>query len=132
MLLALNLPLVPLWAKILLIPRPYLYAGILFFATIGVFAVNGSTIDLWVVLCIGLIGFMMRRFGLPVVPFVIGAILLPRAETSLRRALQLSNGELSGLFNTALAVIVYLLVLAILLAPLVARLIARRHIRTAN
>jgi putative tricarboxylic transport membrane protein len=125
MLLALNLPLVPLWAKILKVPRPYLYAGILFFATIGVFAVNASPVDLWVVLGIGALGFMMRRFGLPVVPFVIGAILLPRAETSLRRALQLSDGAISGLF-TPFSVVVYLLVIAILVAPPAVRLLSRR------
>ena len=46
-------------------PRPYLYAGILLFATLGVYAVNGSTVDLWLLLAIGCLGFAMRRFGLP-------------------------------------------------------------------
>jgi putative tricarboxylic transport membrane protein len=130
MLLALNLPLVPMWAKILKVPRPYLYAGILFFATIGVYAVNASTVDLMVVLGIGAIGFMMRRFGLPIVPFVIGVILLPRAETNLRRALQLSDGAVSGLF-TAFSVTVYLIALAILFAPLVGKVLARGRTRPA-
>ena len=99
-LLALNLPLAGVWARLLHIPRPYLYAGILFFASIGAYAANTSTFDLWLLLVIGLLGFFMRRFGLPVVPAIIGIILGPVAEEQLRRALQISNGELSGLYDT--------------------------------
>jgi putative tricarboxylic transport membrane protein len=127
MLLVLNLPLAPLWAKLLKIPRPYLYAGILFFATIGAYAVNASTVDLWVLLGIGAIGFMMRRFGLPIVPLIVGVILIPRAERQLRRALQLSDGHvISGLVNSWFTVIVYLIVIGIVATPIVAAL-ARRH-----
>ena len=64
LLLLLNLPLAPMWAKLLRIPRPYLYAGILFFASMGAYAVNGSSFDLILLLVFGLIGFGMRRFGL--------------------------------------------------------------------
>ena len=65
LLLALNLPLAPLWAKLLRIPRPYLYAGILFFASIGAYAVNVHLRPV-VLLVIGALGFVMRRYGLPV------------------------------------------------------------------
>ena len=99
LLLILNLPLAPLWARLLRTPRPYLYAGILFFASVGAYAVNASTIDL-IILVIGLLGFAMRRYGLLVVPAIIAVILGPRAEQQLRRALQLSNGEISGLWST--------------------------------
>ena len=67
-LLVLNLPLAPVWAKLLRIPRPYLYAGILFFASLGAYAANASTFDLFLLLVIGVLGFMMRRYGLPVLP----------------------------------------------------------------
>src|SRR5687767_1086396 len=76
-LLALNLPLASIWAKLLLIPRPYLYAGILFFASIGAYAANSSTFDLFLLLAIGALGFMMRRYGLPILPCIIGVILGP-------------------------------------------------------
>ena len=62
-LLVLNLPLAPLWAKLLRIPRSYLYAGILFFASLGAYAANASTFDLFLLLVIGALGFMMRRHG---------------------------------------------------------------------
>ena len=127
MLLVLNLPLAPMWAKLLQIPRPYLYAGILFFATIGSYAVNASPVDLALLLVIGALGFMMRRFGLPVVPLIVAVILLPRAERQLRRALQISNGDVGGLVNTPFAVIVYLLIVSLLLLPLVRRIVLNRR-----
>jgi putative tricarboxylic transport membrane protein len=116
-LLALNLPLAPMWAKLLRIPRPYLYAGILFFASIGAYAANTSTFDLWLLLLLGALGFGMRRFGLPVVPAIIGIILGPTAEEQLRRALQISDGSVSGLFNTWFSKIVYGVVLLVLVIP---------------
>ena len=93
LLLVLNLPLAPLWAKLLRTPRPYLYAGILFFATLGAFAVNLQPLDLALLLVFGLMGLMMRRFGLPVLPLIIGVILGPRIERQLRQSLQLGGGD---------------------------------------
>jgi putative tricarboxylic transport membrane protein len=128
LLLILNLPLAPLWARLLKTPRPYLYAGILFFASVGAYAVNASTIDLIILLIIGLLGFAMRRYGLPVVPLIIAVILGPRAELQARRALQLSNGELSGLWNTPLSKVIYLIIAIVLLWPLIGRFLLRgRH-----
>jgi putative tricarboxylic transport membrane protein len=136
LLLVLNLPLAPLWAKLLQIPRPYLYAGILFFASMGAYAVNGSSFDLILLLGLGLIGFGMRRFGLPVLPLIVGVILGPRVEEQGRRALQLSSGEARGLFGgidvatgafrlSAVAIVVYLIIALVLLWPLVFALIRR-------
>jgi putative tricarboxylic transport membrane protein len=128
LLLILNLPLAPLWARLLKTPRPYLYAGILFFASVGAYAVNASTLDLIILLVIGLLGFAMRRYGLPVVPLIIAVILGPRAELQARRALQLSNGELSGLWNTPLSKVIYLIIAIVLLWPLIGRFVLRgRH-----
>jgi putative tricarboxylic transport membrane protein len=126
MLLVLNLPLAPVWAKLLTIPRPLLYAGILFFASLGAYAVNGTIVDLIVLFVIGLLGFMMRRFGLPVVPAIIGVILGPRAEVQLRRALQISDGQISGLFNTWFSIMIYVIIAIVLLWPLINRFIIRR------
>jgi putative tricarboxylic transport membrane protein len=84
-------------------------------------------IDLIILLVLGLLGFMMRRYGLPVVPAIIGVILGPRAELQLRRALQISNGELSGLVDSPLAIIIYAVILLILLWPLLNRFVLRRR-----
>ena len=119
LLLLLNLPLAPLWAKLLRIPRPYLYAGILFFACVGAYAVSGQAVDLLVLLGIGLVGFVMRRYGLPVLPAIIGVILGPDAELQLRRSLQIADGDVTTLFSTPLAITVYTIIAALLLYPVI-------------
>ena len=125
LLLVLNLPLAPLWAKLLRTPRPYLYAGILFFATLGALAVNVQALDLALLLVFGLLGLMMRRFGLPVLPLIIGVILGPRIERQLRQSLQLGGGDWTSLFTEPVAIIVYILIVALLVTPLILRLLHR-------
>jgi len=125
LLLVLNLPLAPLWAKLLQTPRPYLYAGILFFAALGALAVNLQPLDLALLLVFGLLGLMMRRFGLPVLPLIIGVILGPRIERQLRQSLQLADGNWIGLFTEPVAIITYVLMAILLLLPLILRLMHR-------
>jgi putative tricarboxylic transport membrane protein len=136
LLLVLNLPLAPVWAKLLRIPRPYLYAGILFFASMGAYAVNGSPFDLILLLALGLLGFGMRRFAIPVLPLIVGVILGPRVELQGRRALQLSSGDPKGLIGSVdvatgqfvisvLAVVVYVIILIVLFWPLLFKVIRR-------
>lgn len=125
LLLLLNLPLAPVWARLLRIPRSYLYAGIVFFASMGAYAVNAQPLDLFLLLTLGLIGFGMRRFGLPVLPLIVGVILGPRAELQGRRSLQLSGGELSGLLGGPVSYVIYTVIVLVLLWPLVRRYIVR-------
>lgn len=80
MLLALNLPMIGLWIKLLKIPKPYLYAGILIFATVGVYGMRQSAFDLFLLYGIGVLGVVMRRFDFPTAPVVVGMILGPLAE----------------------------------------------------
>ncbi len=77
MLLVLNLPLVGLWVKLLKIPKPQLYAGILIFATVGAYGMRQSAFDLVLLYGIGLLGVVMRRFDFPTAPVVVGMILGP-------------------------------------------------------
>ena len=125
LLLLVNLPLAPLWAKLLRTPRPYLYAGILFFACLGALAVNVQPLDLALLLVFGLLGLMMRRFGLPVLPLIIGVILGPRIERHLRQSLQLGGGDWSSLFTEPVAIIVYVLMVILLSMPLILKLMHR-------
>ena len=136
LLLLLNLPLAPVWAKLLRIPRPYLYAGILFFGSMGAYAVNGSPFDLILLLALGLLGFVMRRFGLPVLPLIVAVILGPRVELQGRRALQLSSGEWRGLFGSTnpatgefelspIAITCYAIIVLILIWPWLFKAIRR-------
>ncbi|HET6561645.1 MAG TPA: tripartite tricarboxylate transporter permease [Marmoricola sp.] len=107
LLLALNLPMAPLWAKLLRTPRPYLYAGILFFASLGAYSVNFQWFDLLLLLVFGLLGLLMRRFGIPVLPLIIGVILGPTLEYQLAQALAISSGDVSTLWSEPVAVVVY-------------------------
>jgi putative tricarboxylic transport membrane protein len=93
MLLVLNLPLVGLWVKILSIPAPLLYGGILVFATIGTYGISQSPIDLILLYLIGGIGYLMRRYDFPTAPVIIGMILGPLAEQEFRRAMGISQGD---------------------------------------
>ncbi|WP_167041145.1 tripartite tricarboxylate transporter permease [Salinibacterium sp. ZJ454] len=110
-LIVLNLPLVGIWVKLLQIPRPYLYAGILTFAVFGAYAVNFGVVDILILLIIGVLGFFMRRYGYPIAPLVVGLILGPMAEQKLRQALQLSQGDLSTLVTQPFAIACYVVLI---------------------
>ena len=126
LLLVINLPMAPLWAKLLQIPRPYLYAGILFFASLGAYSVNFQAFDLALLLGFGVLGLAMRRFGIPVLPLIIGVILGPRLEEQLTQALALSQGDVSTLWSEPVAVLCYLLVALGLVGSVVAGVRRRR------
>jgi putative tricarboxylic transport membrane protein len=126
MLLVLNLPLVGLWVRLLAIPQPLLYAGILVFATLGVYSLNNSTFDLVLLFFVGGIGYLMRRFDFPVAPCIIGLILGPLAEEQFRRALSISQGDLSVFVTQPIAATLLAVAALCLIGPLVLRLRQRR------
>ncbi|WP_082046194.1 tripartite tricarboxylate transporter permease [Arthrobacter sp. L77] len=113
MLLVLNLPLVGIWVKILQIPRPYLYAGILVFAVLGAFSVNFTPIDVIILLIVGILGFFMRRYGYPIAPMVVGLILGPIFESQLRRSLAISQGDPVALIQSPVAATIYVVLIVI-------------------
>ena len=117
MLLVLNLPLVGLWVKVLHIPAPLLYAGILVFATIGTYGISNSPIDLVLLYILGVVGFLMRRFDFPTAPVIIGMILGPLAETEFRRAMTISDGDYSVFFTQPLSATLLALAALGLLGP---------------
>ena len=121
MLLVLNLPMVGLWVKLLKIPRPQLYAGILIFATVGVYGMRQSSFDLFLMYGLGLVGVAMRRYDFPTAPVIVGLILGPLAEAQMRNALSIGQGSWSVFIErpmsaTLLAVVVLVLVTPRLLA----------------
>ena len=117
MLLILNLPLVGLWVRLLSIPAPLLYGGILVFSSLGVYSLNRSTFDLALLLIMGVIGYLMRRFGFPTAPCIIGLILGPLAEENMRRALSISQGDWSVFATHPISLVLLLLSAAMLLLP---------------
>jgi putative tricarboxylic transport membrane protein len=117
LLLVLNLPLVGLWVRLLAIPTPWLYAGILVFATMGTIAAKPSVVELSMLVAFGVLGFLMRRFDYPVAPVVVGLILGPVAESQLRRALQISLGDPMVLLESPMSATLLGIALLALIAP---------------
>jgi putative tricarboxylic transport membrane protein len=92
-----------------------LYAGITTFALLGAYALNNSTFDLQVALAVGLIGFFFRRFGVPITPLIIGAILGPLSELYFKRSLQISQGDWGILIDGTFPKVIYgILILVII------------------
>ncbi|MEW2014991.1 tripartite tricarboxylate transporter permease [Rhodococcus sp. SBT000017] len=125
-LLILNLPFAPLWAQLLKIPKNYLYAGISVFAALGVYASSASIVDLIFMLGLGIVGFMMRRYDIPLAPVLIAVILGPLAEESLRRALAVSEGDPSILVGSAITIVLYALMIIAVVFSIVSKVRARK------
>jgi len=124
MLLVLNLPMVGLWVKLLKIPKAPLYAGILIFATVGVYGMRQSAFDLYLMLGLALIGVVMRRFDFPTAPVIVGLILGPLAEAQMRNALSIGQGSWMVFLERPMSATLLAIVAAVLLLP---RVIAWRR-----
>ncbi|MFP8833499.1 tripartite tricarboxylate transporter permease [Hydrogenophaga sp. XSHU_21] len=124
MLLVLNLPMVGLWVQLLKIPRPQLYAGILIFATVGVYGMRQSAFDLFLMLGIGLLGVLMRRFDFPAAPVIVGLILGPLAEAQMRNALSIGEGNWMVFLQRPMSLTLLIVVVLVLVVP---RLLALRR-----
>jgi len=121
MLLVLNLPLIGLWVRLLTIPKPWLYAGILVFATLGTIGANPSVFELGLLLTFGVLGYVMRVFGYPIAPVIVGLILGPMAEQQLRRALSISQGDPTVLVTSPIAAVLLVLAAIALFVPMILR-----------
>ena len=117
MLLVLNLPLVGLWVKLLRIPKAPLYAGILIFATVGVYGMRQSSFDLWLMLGLGLVGVVMRRFDFPTAPVIVGLILGPLAEAQMRNALSIGEGSWRVFVDRPMSLTLLIVVALVLITP---------------
>jgi putative tricarboxylic transport membrane protein len=127
MLLILNLPLIGMWVKLLKIPKSYLYAGILIFATVGVYGMRQSAFDLVLLYAIGLIGVVMRRFDFPTAPVVVGMILGPLAEAQMRNALSIGEGKWSVFVERPGSLSLLIVVVAVLVLPRLTTLVRTRR-----
>jgi putative tricarboxylic transport membrane protein len=117
MLLVLNLPLIGLWVKLLKVPKAPLYAGILIFATVGVYGMRQSAFDLYLMLGLGLAGVVMRRFDFPIAPVVVGLILGPLAEAQMRNALSIGQGSWMVFLERPMSLTLLIIVGAVLVLP---------------
>jgi putative tricarboxylic transport membrane protein len=104
MLLALNLPLVGLFVSVLRIPYAYLYPLIVMFCIIGVYEVSHAIVDVWIMLIMGAVGYLLRKFDFDPAPLVLGLVIAPTFELSLRQSLVMSGGDWLIFFQRPIAV----------------------------
>lgn len=105
-------------ARILKIPAPWLWMGIVLFGTVGSYALNNAVVDVWAMYCAGILGFLFRKAQVPLGPLVLGLILGPMMESNLRRALILSRGDWAGILTRPMVLLFLAATVLSLLWPL--------------
>ena len=121
MLLVLNLPLAGVWARVMLVPRPLLFGGILMLASLGTYSLNTSMLDLVLLYTVGAVGCVMRLYDVPLVPAVLGLVLGPLAELQCRRALAISEGDPSVFVTRPVCAVLLAMAAAALIAPVLVK-----------
>jgi putative tricarboxylic transport membrane protein len=108
-LLILNLPMVGVFVNLLRIPYSYLYPCILCFCILGTYSVANSLIDVWILLSMGAVGYVLRKFGYDLAPVALGLVLAPMLELSLRQSLAMSAGDYGIFFQRPIATVMFAL-----------------------
>jgi len=117
MLLVLNLPLVGMWVQILRVPYKLLVPLILVVSGVGVYATDNSIADLWIMFAFGIVGYLMRKLDFPPAPVVLGLVLGPLVERSLRQSLTISHGSMAIFFTRPISAVLIAIALASLFLP---------------
>jgi putative tricarboxylic transport membrane protein len=115
MLLVLNLPLIPLWVKVLKVPYPILFPLILIFCLIGVYSLNFSQVEIGLMIGFGVLGYLMRKARFEMAPLILALVLGPMMENNLRLALLVSQGDAS-VFVTRPISAIFIIVSTLLIA----------------
>jgi putative tricarboxylic transport membrane protein len=124
MLVVLNLPMIGIWIKLLSVPYQLLYPAILLFSCIGVYSLNNNMFDVYGAAVFGLLGYLFAKLNCEPAPLLLGFILGPLMEENLRRAMQLADGDPTGLVTRPLSIVILSLavaLLAVMLLPAVKR-----------
>ncbi len=129
MLLALNLPLVGVFVNLLRVPYAYLYPLIIMFCVIGVYEVNNSLVDVWIMLIMGVVGYGLKKFGFDPAPLVLGLVIAPIFEMSLRQSLIMSDGTWAIFLQRPVALVLMGLSVALLALSAIGYVSRRRDWR---
>jgi putative tricarboxylic transport membrane protein len=129
-LLALNLPLVRVFVKVIVLPSWFLMPAVAALSFVAVYAVNQNPFDLVLMTAFGVIGMLMRRGGFPLAPVILGLVLGPLMERNLRRALALSDGDWSVMFSSPIAIGFWILAVVSVALPFVLQRVAGAEARS--
>ena len=127
LLLFINIPLVGVFTRILLVPNWLLVPGILAISAVGVYSVHATSFDLMLMGGFGFAGYLLRKGGVPMAPLILGFVLGDMMEQNLRRALSITNGELSILWGSPISMGLWVGVVAMLVVPPLYRRWSRRQ-----
>ena len=116
-LLVINLPLVGFFARLLTIPQKYLTPLIAVLAFIGVYSVVSNPFDLYMIIGLGLFGWLLKKMGFSLAPVILGVVLGNLFEDNLRRALSISGGDWKVLLESTSSIVIYVLTVLILFVP---------------
>jgi putative tricarboxylic transport membrane protein len=128
MLLVLNLPLIPLWVKVLKIPYPILFPLILLFCLIGVYTLNSSTTEILIMVFFGILGYLFKKFDYEPAPLVLALVLGPIMETALRRSLLLSAGSPLIFITRPISAVLMFIAFCLLVYPFIPWLRSKREV----
>ncbi|GMV58202.1 MAG: hypothetical protein AMXMBFR72_13130 [Betaproteobacteria bacterium] len=126
MLLVMNIPMAGIFTRMLKTPNWALVPGILAISAVGVYSVHATTFDLVLMAVLGVVGYLLRKCDVPMAPLILGLVLGDMMEQNLRRALSITNGELSILWGSPIAVGLWILAAAMVTVPLALRRLKRR------
>ena len=129
-LLVMNIPLVGLFAKLLNVPNYILVPAIAAVSFVGVYSIHSTTFDLVFMVALGVFGYFLRKLNFPLSALILGYVLGELMESNLRRALSISQGELSILWGSPITMVLWLLAIFMVFMP-VLRSIYRRKFRPA-
>ena len=133
MLLILNLPLIGLFVRLLYIPSAILYPMIITISAIGAYAINGSVMDLYLILFFGVVGYTFDKLDIPVAPLVLALVLGGMMEQSFRQAMTISGGDPKIFFNSAITItLVIMSIFSVLLPFILARLKPFRGVKLGD
>lgn len=121
MLLILNLPLIPMWVKVLKIPYAYLYAGILVFCLIGAYSINNSPTDVIIMIVAGILGYFLREFRYELAPFILAFVLEPIMEPAFRRSLIMSKGSFGIFLTHPISAVFIIIACVVFILPLITK-----------
>ena len=125
-LLAMNVPLVKIFVRILSVPPWVLLPGVMMISFVGIYSLSGSYFDLLLMIVFGIVGWMFRKMDIPTVPIILGILLGNNMEDALRRAMVLSDGEWTYLFSSPISVGLWAFAVLGFVAPLFMRKLLRK------
>ena len=125
-LLAMNVPMVKVFVKVLMVPPAILLPGVTMISFVGIYSLTGSYFDLLLVAAFGVLGYVLRKLDIPTVPVILGILLGRPMERKLRDAMTLSDGDWTYLFSSPIAIGLFVLAFAGFVAPMFLRRVIRK------